>query len=174
MKGTRVFLRSPTADDLEEFTALNQASVRLHKGWINPPIRPKQFQVYLERCQSRSYEGLLVCRKEDDAIVGAINLSEIVWGNFESAYLGYHVGALFAEQGYMTEGLQLSLRHAFQKLKLHRLEANIQPDNTASLALVRKLGFQREGCSPRYLKISGRWRDHERWAILREDWKARP
>jgi len=72
----------------------------------------------------------------------------------------------------MTEGLQLVLRHAFRRLKLHRLEANIQPANTASIRLVRSLGFRKEGFSPRYLKIGGRWRDHERWALLVEDWRA--
>ena len=60
--------------------------------------------------------------------------------------------------------------HAFKAMKLHRVEANIQPRNVRSRALVKKLGFHREGVSPRYLKINGRWRDHERWAILAEDW----
>ncbi len=60
---------------------------------------------------------------------------------------------------------------AFGELGLHRLEANIQPDNAASIALVRKPGFRLEGYSPRYLKIAGRWRDHERWAILAEEWR---
>ena len=73
----------------------------------------------------------------------------------------------------MTEALQLTLRHAFVKLKLHRLEANIQPENTPSIALVKRAGFVKEGYSRRYLKISGRWRDHERWAILVEDWRKR-
>jgi len=172
-KGLRILLRSPTAADLDELIALNRESARFHKGWINPPVRRQQFETYLSRCQSHGFLGLLVCRKEDGAILGAINLSEIVWGNFESAYLGYYVGAPYAEQGYMTEALRLALRHAFQKQKLHRLEANIQPDNAASLALVKKLGFRREGYSPRYLKIAGRWRDHERWAILREEWRGR-
>lgn len=173
MKGTRVVLRAPTAADQEELIALNRASVRLHRGWMSPPIRPMQYQAYLDHSKSKNFAALLVCRREDGAIVGAVNLSEIVWGNFHSAYLGYYVGAPYAEQGYMTEALQLTLRHAFQTLKLHRLEANIQPGNTASLALVRKLGFHHEGYSPRYLKIAGRWRDHERWAILREDWQKR-
>jgi ribosomal-protein-alanine N-acetyltransferase len=66
----------------------------------------------------------------------------------------------------MTEGLTLVTRHAFRELKLHRLEANIQPANIASIALVKRCGFSREGYSPDYLKIRGRWRDHERWALL--------
>ena len=74
----------------------------------------------------------------------------------------------------MTEALKLVLRYAFKDLKLHRLEANIQPGNMASVALVKRAGFVREGYSRRYLKICGRWRDHERWAILAEDWKSKP
>ena len=70
----------------------------------------------------------------------------------------------------MTEALRLAMRHAFRVLKLHRVEANIQPTNRPSIAVVKRLGFRREGYSRRYLKISGRWRDHERWAILKEDW----
>ena len=71
-----------------------------------------------------------------------------------------------------NRGMQLVLRHAFQTLRLHRVEANIQPGNHASITLARRAGFHREGYSPRYLKIGGRWRDHERWALLAEDWKA--
>jgi ribosomal-protein-alanine N-acetyltransferase len=64
------------------------------------------------------------------------------------------------------------LRYAFKQLKLHRVEANIQPENVASIALVKRAGFVNEGYSRRYLKIGGQWRDHERWAILHEDWKT--
>ena len=89
-------------------------------------------------------------------------------GNFQSAYLGFYTGAPFMGKGYMSEGLRLVLRHAFSRLGLHRLEANIQPANRASIRLVRRAGFRREGFSPRYLKVFGRWRDHERWAIIAE------
>ena len=92
------------------------------------------------------------------------NITNIVRGNFRSGYLGYYVFAGHARQGLMTEGLQLVIRHAFGKLGLHRLEANIQPRNVASVAIARACGFSREGFSPRYLKIRGRWQDHERWA----------
>ena len=72
----------------------------------------------------------------------------------------------------MTEGLGVVLERAFTDLGLHRVEANIQPGNIASLALVRRCGFEREGFSPGYLKIGGRWRDHERWAIRLEHWRS--
>jgi ribosomal-protein-alanine N-acetyltransferase len=71
----------------------------------------------------------------------------------------------------MREGIQLVLRNAFLTLRLHRVEANIQPGNRASIALARGAGFRREGFSPRYLKIGGRWRDHERWALLADEWR---
>ena len=105
--------------------------------------------------------------------MGAVELSQIVGGKFRSAYLGYHIGAPFARQGYMREALVMVLALAFGGLRLHRVEANIQPRNVASQRLVRRLGFRREGYSPRYLKIGGRRRDHERWALLVENWRTR-
>jgi [ribosomal protein S5]-alanine N-acetyltransferase len=106
-------------------------------------------------------------------LVGVINLNEIVRGLFRSAYLGCYGFLPNVGRGYMSEGLGLVLRRAFGGLGLHRLEANIQPDNTASLTFFRRSGFRREGYSLRYLKIGGRWRDHERWALLAEEWRVR-
>jgi len=105
--------------------------------------------------------------------MGAIELSQIVGGKFRSAYLGYQIGVPFARQGYMREALATVLTFVFGRYRLHRVEANIQPHNLRSLRLVRSLGFHREGYSRRYLKIGGRWRDHERWALLVEDWRKR-
>jgi ribosomal-protein-alanine N-acetyltransferase len=73
----------------------------------------------------------------------------------------------------MAEGFALALEYAFRQLKLHRVEANVQPANRRSLALVERLGFEREGYSRRYVKIGGRWRDHVRYAVLAEDWAKR-
>ena len=111
------------------------------------------------------------CRTEDGAIVGFLNISEIVRGNYKGAFLGYGGVAPFAGHGYMTEAMHLVLREAFTRLDLHRLEANIQPGNARSIALAKRCGFELEGFSPRYLKIGGRWRDHERWAIRKETWR---
>jgi len=169
--GLAVYIRQPAEDDRDELISLNRASRRFYRGVASPISTPQQFDNYLNRCQREDYEGLLVCHRNDDAIVGLVNLSQIFRGGFQSAYLGYQVGAPFAGRGYMTEALQLVLRYAFDKMKLHRLEANIQPNNIASIALVKRAGFTKEGYSPRYLKICGRWRDHERWAILAEDWR---
>jgi [ribosomal protein S5]-alanine N-acetyltransferase len=170
--GEKIFLRQAAAGDCREFIALNRASVRLHRGLVGPPIDEKEFNAFLKRCRRSDNICLFACRAEDGAIVGSINFSQIFRGGFQSAYLGYHVGEPYANQGFMTEGIKLALSYAFEHLKLHRLEANIQPENRASIALVKRAGFVREGYSPRYLKIYGRWRDHERWAILAEDWRA--
>jgi ribosomal-protein-alanine N-acetyltransferase len=119
------------------------------------------------------FDAMLVCRQSDGAILGFFNLSNITRGLLQSAYLGYAVGKPYAGHGYMREGLGLVLRNAFVNMRLHRVEANIQPGNKASIALAQGAGFRREGFSPRYLKIGGRWRDHERWALLADEWRIR-
>ena len=164
-------LRPPRKKDGAEFLAVNRRSASFNRGLASPPTQPAQFDEYVTRSKRPDSACFLICRKEDGAIMGSIALSQIFRGGFLSAYLGYQIGAEFARQGHMTEAIQLMLRHAFIDLKLHRLEANIQPGNVASIALVKRAGFVREGYSPRYLKIGGRWRDHERWAILAEDWR---
>jgi ribosomal-protein-alanine N-acetyltransferase len=170
---TRVFIRPPVRDDREEFTELMRVSRDFHSPWATAPTDDDRFAAYLADARRADFEAMLLCRTEDDAIVGFFNLSQIVRRRLQSAYLGYAVGAPFAGHGYMRDGLELVLYHCFTHLELHRVEANIQPGNEKSLALARGAGFRREGFSPRYLKIGGRWRDHERWAVLVEDWRAR-
>jgi ribosomal-protein-alanine N-acetyltransferase len=157
---------------MDEFVALNKASIKLHRGLVSPPTKPTEFTSFLKRSRRADCACFLICRVADCRIIGSINLSQIFLGGFRNAYLGYYVGSQHAGQGHMTEAIQLMLEYAFTQVKLHRLEANIQPDNAASVALIKRAGFIREGYSRRYLKICGRWRDHERWAILAEDWKA--
>jgi ribosomal-protein-alanine N-acetyltransferase len=151
--------------------ARNSASRSLHRGWVNPPTDTHAFTEWMVRCRQPNVQCLLVCRLQDGAIAGVFTLSQIVRRLFQSAYLGYYAEQPFAGQGYMTEGMQLVLRHTFSAMKLHRVEANVQPENAASIALVKRAGFRLEGFSPRYLKVGGRWRDHQRWAMTIDDWQ---
>jgi len=171
--GERVYIRAPTRSDADEFTALMRASREFHSPWATAPTDDERFAAYLADARRPDFAAMLLCRAEDGAIVGFFNLSQIVRRRLQSAYLGYAAGRPFAGHGYMREGLELVLHHSFTTLELHRIEANIQPGNANSLALARGAGFRREGFSPRYLKIGGHWRDHERWAILVEDWRER-
>ena len=179
--GRRVYLRAPRPDDRARFLAAAKVSQQLHAGWVRAPATPALFRAYIERfagARSRdpnhaTHAGFVVLRVDDDALVGVFNLSEIVRGSFQSAYLGYYAFAPLAGEGYMAEGLSLALGAAFGAMRLHRVEVNVQPDNERSLAFVRDAGFVREGFSRRYVKIAGRWRDHLRFAMLAEDWRAR-
>lgn len=177
-RASRVFIRPPVPADREEYMGLLRESAEFHKPWS--PATPPDYDPYSADAFSQYLrtmgpaerrERRLVCRKSDERILGAVHVSEIVRGCFQSAYLGYWVGAPFANQGYMGEGLPLVVDYCFGALGLHRLEANIRPENEASIRLVKSVGFRREGHSPRYLKIDGEWRDHERWAILAEEWR---
>jgi [ribosomal protein S5]-alanine N-acetyltransferase len=162
----RVSFQSVQNADEREFVAAARASRRLHHPWVKVPSDAKAFRGCVSRMQGPQNYGFLLRERSFDALVGAVEISNVVRGIFRSGYLGYYVFIGFERQGLMREGLLCVIRHAFKSLELHRLEANIQPANVASIALVRSCGFQKEGLSPRYLKIGGRWRDHERWAIL--------
>jgi ribosomal-protein-alanine N-acetyltransferase len=162
----RIVLRSPTKADEKEFLAAVRKSEQLHRPWAHAPMTSAKYREYLRRLDERAHWGFLVCVRNTGAIAGVINISNAVRGSFHSAYLGYYAFVGHDRQGLMREGLQAVLRYAFRTLKLHRLEANIQPGNVASIGLVRACGFGKEGFSPRYLKVYGRWRDHERWAIV--------
>jgi [ribosomal protein S5]-alanine N-acetyltransferase len=166
------FLEKPSSRRREEFLTAARKSRKLHGQWTSAPQTPSEFDVYLTRLRRKNHLGYWVVT-EQRQLAGVINISEIVRGNFCSGYLGYYAFAPHHGQGYMTHGLAAVLFDAFERHGLHRLEANIQPGNKASRSLVEGQGFRLEGFSPRYLKIAGRWRDHERWAITAEDWRRR-
>ena len=172
--GQCVYLRRPARRDADDFIGLMQRSAGLHRPWVDPPRSRSTYTAYLRRVRSAGHEGFLVCLREGDEIAGVVNLNNIVRGSLLSATLGYFAIEAHAGKGRMREGLALVVRHAFETLGLHRLEADIQPANQRSIALVRGLGFSLEGLSPRYLRVADQWRDHERWALLAEDWRTDP
>jgi ribosomal-protein-alanine N-acetyltransferase len=158
-----VMLRKAKQADLAEVQELYEQSISLHHPWV---YAPQDYESYL--AQENRY---FICLSANGRIVGTFNISGIVRGYFQSAYLGYEVFTPYQGNGYMSKGLTLLLEEAFENLNLHRLEANIQPENLASIRLVSNAGFIKEGFSKHYLKVGGlEWKDHERWAMLNNAW----
>jgi ribosomal-protein-alanine N-acetyltransferase len=173
LSGAKVYLRHPLESDFAELSELYAKSRNHLRGFASTEFGQAQFERIMCDAALESNEYFLICTSEDKAIAGTINLSQIFRKSFQNAYLGYMLGAGFTGFGYMSESVALALRFAFADLKLHRIEANVQPSNRPSIKVLERNGFTREGFSRRYLKIGGRWRDHERWAIIAEDWKKR-
>jgi len=167
-----VVLSEPSASDAAEFIDAVRASRSLHHPWLDLPDTPARFAAYLERAGREDQANFLIRHRACGGLVGVVNVSNIVRAGFQSGYLGYGAFASHAGRGLMTEGLRAVLGAVFGQLRLHRVEANIQPGNVRSIALARRLGFEKEGYSRRYLLIDGDWRDHERWALLAEDWSG--
>ena len=165
----RVELSTPGPKDEADFLAAMRASHALHNPWIFPPLTPEDYEHYLERLGERK-AGYIARRKQDGMIVGWLNVSEIIRGALQGAFLGYAGVAGQTGQGYIYEALQQLLHEAVDTHGLHRVVANIQPGNKGSIALARRAGFKLEGFSPAYLKVAGEWRDHERWALRAETW----
>lgn len=167
---TNLIIREPILKDQTAFLSSVEKSQALHHPWIKPPQNEEQFEAYLKRSELPNHKCFLACDTSEN-IVGVFNISEIILYNFRSAYLGFYSMANYAGKGYMSQGLKLVLQYIFEEIKLHRIEANIQPKNSRSINLVRANGFSKEGYSPKYLYINGKWRDHERWALTYDIWK---
>lgn len=149
-RAARVTIRPPVPADQPAFLAAMRRSRELHRPWApSGPETPAAFRRYLERMERPENHGFLVMVRASGELAGFISISNVIGGVLQSGFLGYCAFSGFEHQGYMHEGVSAVVRHAFTRLKLHRLEANIQPGNDASLALARACGFTREGFSPR-------------------------
>ena len=155
--------------DAAELIQGNLDSRDHHEPWTQPFTTLDGFQDWFGAQTTGPNVGFVARDIASGHIVGVTNLSQIFLKGFQSAYLSYHGMAAFAGQGLMTEAVRMAVAYAFADIGLHRLEANIQPANQRSIALVRRIGFRKEGFSPRYLKIGGVWCDHERWALLADE-----
>lgn len=176
--GERVFLRFPVSRDTEELITLRKRSMRRLRAWDPKPKRGETgwgsdwVTRLLDARRSDTHCKLIVCRTEDGVIVGGASINSIIRGPFNSGMAGWWIGDPFESQGYMTEALALLVEHGFIGLRLHRIEANIRPENERSKRLATRVGFRPEGYSPRYLQIAGEWADHERFAIVVEEWRS--
>jgi len=174
-----VRLHPPTAADGNAFIAAVERSRSLHHPWIEPPATSDGYRAWLARLAARNpyQRHVAFLATVDGELAGFVNVTEIVLGAFRSAYLGYGAFSPWERRGVMRSAVGDAVDRAFADdasggLGLHRLEANIQPENDRSKALITALGFRLEGYSPRYLRIAGEWRDHERYAITAEEWTA--
>lgn len=167
-RGERVELKLPAPLHKKTFVDFVRRNKRFHEPWVYVSGDPKFYDQYLRRIKMGKLLGFFVFTTDDD-FVGVINLNSIRLDPFSSASLGYYADEKMAGNGYMKEATRLVLNHAFHKIGLNRIEVNIQPGNDASIALVKSVGFEREGFSKKFLQIGNEYKDHERWAFLAED-----
>jgi len=160
-----IYLSSLRASDADEFLTMTRASRRLHHPWIYPPQTQNDFRLYLRRLERTDHRSFLIRLRSTHAMAGIINLNDIVWDGQSSASLGYYVALPFAQKGYMRQALEMVKDLAFEQLKLHRLEAYIQPGNLPSRQLLKSLGFGFDAVMADFLFINGSWCDHERWVL---------
>jgi ribosomal-protein-alanine N-acetyltransferase len=142
------------------------------------PQRPKDFYTLAYQKRQLSYEYRMfkerklirfwILKKEDNKLIGNICLSNIIMGNFRSCYMGYKLDCDEINKGYMTEAIKKVLDIMFNEYGLHRIEVNVMPRNIRSLKVMKKLNFEEEGYSRRYLEINGKWEDHVHFAIYED------
>lgn len=166
LQPSRVLLQPVRRADAAELIAANRENVDYHAPWAKTFTDQAGFDGWFARTITGANVSLVAREAASDALVGVVNLNEIVMNVLRGTYVGYWGYAATAGRGLMTDALRAAVRYAFDELGLHRVEANVQPGNSRSIALVRRVGFMREGLSPRYLFLDGAWRDHERWALL--------
>ena len=140
----------------------------LHRSWVQVPTSAKAFQRYVIEMNTTDDKAFVAIRTDTREMVGVVELQDIFRGDFQNAYLIYYVFEGQQLQGLMKAAVEQVIAKAFGPMKLHRLEANIQPDNTASIALVKACGFEKEGLSRQFLRKNGEWKDHERWSLLND------
>lgn len=177
----RMTLRLPTHGDWNQWAALREESadflIPWEPVWAGDHLTRRAFTNRVYWAARAEAQGtalpLLLIRREDQALLGAITLDNIRRGPSQSGTLGYWIGARFSRRGYMREAIQAVVHHAFTVLDLSRIEAACLPENAASRGVLEKCGFKYEGVAQSYLQIAGRWRNHVLYASLRLDRRGR-
>ena len=180
LTGERVFLRSPERGDYEDWASLRGRSRNFlapwEPSWPEDALSRASFRArvarYAEDWRTDQAYNLFIFT-HDETLIGGVGLSNLRRGVSETANLGYWIGEPFAQRGYMTAALPLVLAFAFDRLRIHRVEAACLPNNAPSRSLLVRAGFRQEGYARQYLCIEGRWQDHLLFAILHEDWDGR-
>ena len=175
--GEHVLLRIPVMSDFLAWSGLRGASMDLLKPrephWADDELTKGAFRRRLNHYHREMRDGrgyaFLIIRKSDHQLLGGISLGNVTRGVTQSASLGYWIGAPYTGQGYMSQSVRAIIPFVFDVLNLHRLEAACLPDNTASMRVLERNSFRREGLARSYLKINNMWQDHIVYALLEED-----
>ncbi|WP_181699299.1 GNAT family N-acetyltransferase [Chthonobacter albigriseus] len=177
LRGEQVFLRAPQITDYVAWAELRETSRGFLKpwepSWPADDLTRTAFKHRVKRYHREIREDLgytfFVFRSDTDQLMGGVTLSNVRRGVTQTASLGYWMGERHAGKGHMTDAVRTLLPHAFDTLRLHRIEAASMPHNDRSIHLLEKVGFRREGFARRYLLIDGRWQDHVLFAVLADD-----
>ncbi len=177
IEGEGVYMRTPQIADYEEWASLRERSRRFLIPW--EPTWPaddltrsafrRRVRRYIEDQRADQSYAFFVFRKEDDVLVGGLTLANVRRGVAQAGSLGYWMGEPYARHGHMTAAVWAVAAFAFATLRLHRIEAACIPSNHASIRLLEKCGFTREGYAREYLCINGTWQDHLLYAKLKGD-----
>jgi [ribosomal protein S5]-alanine N-acetyltransferase len=177
----RMTLRLPEHADWRQWSDLRQASaeflVKWEPVWSNDHLTRRSFTNRVYWAQRAEAQGtalpMVLIRREDNQLLGALTLDNIRRGPAQAGTLGYWIGQPFARHGYMREAILALTHHAFTRMDLSRMEAACLPENAASRGVLEKCGFKYEGVAQSYLQINGRWRNHVLYANLRGDRRGR-
>lgn len=178
VRGDGLFLRAPVLGDYEAWASLRAQSqshlVPFEPTWAADELTRSAFRERLRIYNRNQREGtayaLFIFREQDQRLIGALTLANVRRGVTQAATVGYWMGQPFTRAGNMTRALVAVLPFVFETLRLHRLEAACLPRNAASIRVLERAGFVREGLARRYLRINGEWEDHLLYALLAEDW----
>lgn len=173
IRGRRVWLRAPLFSDYVRWAELRSESREHLRPW-EPEWTIDELTRWAFRRRVRHYQreaqddlGYAFLIFDDDSrLIGGLSLASVRRGVSQSASLGYWLGQPYTGKGLMTDAVRAAIRHAFGQLRLHRLEAASMPANTASIRVLERTGFTREGYAPEYLKIDGKWADHVLFGLL--------
>ena len=177
IRGDRVMLRTPSVSDFPQWARLREESRSFLAPW--EPIWPGDdltklaFRRRLRRYQREVRNGtgypFFVFSADSETLLGGLTMAQIQRGVAQTATLGYWTGKPHAGKGFMTAAVRAVVGFAFDSLHLNRVDAACLPHNAASIRLLEKVGFQREGYARKYLCIDGRWQDHILYGLVRDD-----
>ncbi len=177
LKGQRVTLRMPVSSDYRAWARLRGDSRAFlepwEPSWSHDELEKSAWRYRLRRYREDFARGTAIAffifETQSGALLGGVTLGNIRHGVSKSGHIGYWIGEKHAGRGYMVDALQLLAGHAFDTMRLHRIEAACIPGNTRSVRVLEKAGFTREGLLRSYLKINGSWQDHYLYALISED-----